>query len=81
MACGLSVIASHAAALPEVVGDTGVLVNPWDVEALVWAIGRLFSDHELRHNLRVQGLKRVQCFSWAEAAKKALNVYRQVAIR
>jgi glycosyltransferase involved in cell wall biosynthesis len=80
MACGTPVIASNVAALPEVVGDAGLLVNPWDVEALAQAIGRLLVDHDLRHDLREKGLKRAQCFSWAKTAEQTLKVYREVAL-
>ena len=81
MACGTPVIASNVAALPEVVDDAGLLVNPWDVEALAQAMGQLLADHDLRHDLQARGLKRVQCFSWAEAARQTLHVYHEVANR
>ena len=79
MACGTPVIASNVAALPEVVGDAGLLVNPWDVEALAQAIHQLLSDRALRYDLRQRGLKRAQSFSWAKAAAQTLHIYRQVA--
>jgi glycosyltransferase involved in cell wall biosynthesis len=81
MACGTPVIASNVAALPEVVGDAGLLVNPWDVEALAQAIQQLLSNHALRHDLRRRGLKRAQSFSWDKAAAQTLHIYRQIARR
>lgn len=80
MACGTPVIASNVASLPEVVGDAGILVSPWDVEALAEAIGRLLAEPDLRHDLRQKGLQRAQAFSWARAAEQTLEIYRRVAI-
>jgi glycosyltransferase involved in cell wall biosynthesis len=78
MACGTPVIGSNIDALTEVTGDSGLLVNPWDVEALAQAMQKLVSNRVLRHHLRQQGLQRAKAFTWANAAEKTLQVYRAV---
>lgn len=77
MACGTPVIASTAGALPEVVGDGGWLVPPGDVDGWADAMARLWSDEALREQLRTRGLERASRFSWEEAARKTLAVYRE----
>jgi glycosyltransferase involved in cell wall biosynthesis len=78
MACGTPVICSNAASLPEVVGDAGILVSPDDVEGFARAIARLSGDAQLRAELRGRGLKQVQKFSWAGAARATVEVYRSI---
>ncbi|MBN1887777.1 MAG: glycosyltransferase family 4 protein [Thermoflexales bacterium] len=73
MACGTPVVASKAASLPEVVGEAGLLVDPYDVEAIAWAIGRILADAALRGRLREQGLAQVQQFRWERTAEETLR--------
>ena len=76
MACGVPVIASEASAVREVVGDAAVLVDPTDSHALARALGALLEDGSMRSQLRAQGLKRARAFTWENAARSLLSVYR-----
>jgi len=78
MNCGTPVIVSNTAALPEVVGDAAVLINPHDIEGLTVAMWRVLTEKELRDDLISKGLKRAQNFSWEKAARQTLEVYRKV---
>lgn len=78
MACGVPVVASNAASLPEVVGDAGLLVRPTDIEQLADAIARALTDNALRAELRERGFKRARLFTWQAAAERALSIYRRV---
>lgn len=77
MACGTPVIASSAAALPEVVGDAGLLVAP-KPESLRHALQIVLDQPDLRERMREQGLLRARQFSWAETARQTVAVYEQV---
>jgi alpha-1,3-rhamnosyl/mannosyltransferase len=77
MACGAPVICSDATSLPEVVGDSAVLVPPGDVSALHAALERVLSSPGLREELRERGLARVRRFSWGLAAREVLALYEQ----
>jgi glycosyltransferase involved in cell wall biosynthesis len=79
MACGAPAIAGNRTSLPEVVGEAGLLVDPFDREALAAAIGRLIDDEGLRRELRARGLERARRFSWRETARLTLEVYEQAA--
>ncbi|MEP6817931.1 MAG: glycosyltransferase family 1 protein [bacterium] len=79
MQCGVPVIVGNQTSLPEVVGDAGVLVDPFDVDALAAAIGKVISDSNLRAELSVQGLARAKLFNWRETARQTLAVYRKAS--
>jgi len=78
MACGLPVIVSNVASLPEVVGDAGLLIDPHDVDELAVAMWRILTDSELRQEMRDKGLKQAQRFSWERAARETAAIYRLV---
>ncbi len=77
MKCGTPVIAGNRTSLPEVVGDAGILVDPFDVNAIAAAIERLVDDPDLRQQLSVKGVARSRLFDWNETARRTLNVYKQ----
>jgi len=79
MACGTPVIATTGGALPEVVGDAGILVPPADADALAAAIRQLLNDRQAQRQMGEAGTKRVrEQFNWEQAARKTLDVYREV---
>jgi glycosyltransferase involved in cell wall biosynthesis len=79
MKCGTPVIVGNATSLPEVVGDAGLQVDPFDIEAIAGAIGELLNNPALRKELSVRGLERARMFDWRETARQTLKVYERVA--
>jgi glycosyltransferase involved in cell wall biosynthesis len=78
MACGVPLISTSGGALPEVVGDAGIVVPPADSGALAKAINYLLDDAGERDRLARAGLERVNAvFSWEKAARDVVNVYRE----
>ena len=80
MACGAPVVAANAAAVPEVVGDAGILVKPGDAAALTEALGALVDLPELAGELRAKGRRRAAEFSWPRAAGQTMAVYREAGL-
>ena len=78
MQCGTPVITGNRTSLPEIVGDAGVMVDPYDVGSLTDAIERLLRDHELRAELSSRGLRRAKDFSWENTARDTLKVFERV---
>jgi glycosyltransferase involved in cell wall biosynthesis len=76
MVCGLPVIVSNVASLPEVVGDAGLLIDPHDVDELTVALWRVLSDSGLREEMQEKGLRQASRFSWERAARETLDIYR-----
>jgi glycosyltransferase involved in cell wall biosynthesis len=81
MACGTPVVASSASSLPEVAGDAALLARPTDVEALAEALWRALDDAALRADLRASGLEQARRFTWAKAAQRLLEGYRELMER
>ena len=81
MACGIPVIASNAASIPEVLGDAGMLVDPTDRPAWTSAIVEVVTSDQVRARLRAAGLRRVAEFTWARTATLTLEAYRRVLKR
>ncbi|MFI7589748.1 glycosyltransferase family 4 protein [Spongisporangium articulatum] len=76
LACGTPVVASRAGALPEVVGDDAVLVEPGDVEALVSALEGLLDSPAERARLARDGRARaLQRYSWTSVARATVEAY------
>lgn len=63
MAAGVPIVASDSGAIPEVVGDAGMIVPEGDPGALAEALGVLLNSHERRAEIAVQGRMRSQAFS------------------
>jgi glycosyltransferase involved in cell wall biosynthesis len=78
MACGTPVICSNASSLPEVAGDAALYFDPTDTESIAQAIRCAMDDPGLRTMLLERGIARAAQFSWERAARKTLDLYRQV---
>jgi glycosyltransferase involved in cell wall biosynthesis len=78
MSCGAPVIASTASALPEVVGEAGLLVHPDDESALTAAMTRVASDSDLRRTLSLAGQQRAARFRWPRMAEETAAIYERV---
>ncbi|MCX4093695.1 glycosyltransferase family 4 protein [Nocardia sp. alder85J] len=82
MASGAALVASRAGALPEVVGDCGVLVEPGNVGELAAAIGALLDDPQRTARLGVAGRRRaLSVFSWESVAAQTVSVYEEAIER
>lgn len=79
MQCGIPVITSNVSALPEVVGDAGIMVNPVDEDELCQAILDLVNSDTLRQSLAQKGLARAAQFSWTRCAEETAKVYQIAA--
>jgi glycosyltransferase involved in cell wall biosynthesis len=69
MACGTPVLTSNVTSLPEVVGDAGLLVDPYNVDAIGHGIRHLVEDSALREELKRKGLERAKQFTWERTAE------------
>ena len=78
MTCGAPVIASDRGALPEVVGDAGLLIDAEDEVALARMIEMILTTPLEAQRLRDLGIARAAKFSWQKAAKAMLQVYQQL---
>ena len=75
MASGTPVVATTAGALPEVAGGAAILVDERSPVQLAGGIERALADRE---RLAAAGLERARRFSWAQTARRTLEVYREL---
>jgi len=78
MACGCPVVTSNTSSLPEVVGEAGIMVNPYDTRSLVQAMRQVLTDRELRDKMVRIGLEQSKKFTWEKTADLTLQVYNKV---
>jgi glycosyltransferase involved in cell wall biosynthesis len=78
MACGTPVVVSDRGALPEVVGDAGLVVPP-DPAAVSEAVHRVVTDRSLADRLRRASTERAATFTWQRTAAGWADVLRSVA--
>src|ERR671939_762334 len=69
MACGTPVVTSNRSALPEVAGDAGCLIDPYDTDAICQAMADLLENPPHREELARRGLDRALHFTWRQVAE------------
>ena len=74
MSCGIPVITSKAGALPEVVADAALLIDPEDPVKIKEAMELLLMNEEMRIDLIARGKRRAQQFSWEKTARETRDV-------
>ncbi len=74
MACGVPVVASKAASIPEVTGDAALLVNPLDPRGIAQAMDWLLTQPGVRQSIVARGIERAREFSWTRVADKVRAV-------
>ena len=79
MACGTPVVCSNVSALPEVVGNAAVKVNPENVFDIARGMREILLDTNLRRKLVEQGFEQVKNFSWERTAREVHQAYLEIA--
>lgn len=72
MACGTPTIVSNKSSLPEVVGNAAIMIDPQNIDELVFAVKEVLRNQELNNYLRKQGIERAKQFNWDNAAKNVI---------
>jgi glycosyltransferase involved in cell wall biosynthesis len=75
MACGVPVVASSAASLPEIVGTAGYLIPPDDTRSLGAALLTCVVEPTVADDLRARGLAQAKKFSWEQTARETVAAY------
>jgi glycosyltransferase involved in cell wall biosynthesis len=79
MACGCPPVVSQTGALPEVAGDAGLIVDPFNPAAMANALERLWTDPVLRADLVRRCLVRAAEFTWDRCARDTLTAFNRLA--
>jgi len=79
MAAGTPVLTSNVSSLPEVIGDTGILVDPLSVEQIGAGMLDLLENPTAAHECAAAARERAKAFTWEGSADTLAGVYRKVA--
>lgn len=75
MAMGTPVVASHLTSLPEIVGSTGILADPYNSGSLASALEQILVDENLRKMLIAKGFEQAKKFNWQRTAEEVLKSF------
>ncbi|HUS06779.1 MAG TPA: glycosyltransferase family 1 protein [Bryobacteraceae bacterium] len=78
MAAGVPVITSNVSSLPEVAGESAVLVDPRSVSDLKTALGSLLGSAEVRAKLGAQGAVKAREYTWHVSARKSAVFFNEL---
>ena len=79
MACGVPVVSTDGGALPEVVGDAGIIVPVKNSQAIAKAVADLLDSADKRDAISLAGRQRIEnLFCWKRAANQMIDYYSQV---
>lgn len=78
MTCGVPVITSNTSSLPEVIGDAGITIDPMDIKSLSKSMHKVLTDKNTRDLMISKGLERAKLFTWENAAKKTIEIYKDI---
>lgn len=76
--CGVPVISSNTSALKEIVGDAGILVNPFSVEEINKAMQKIITENDLRNELALKAENRAKDFSWKKSAYLHYEIFHRI---
>jgi len=77
MSMGVPVITSNVSSLPEITGESALLVNPFQINEIAEALCTIYSKSELRKELSAAGLERSKLFSWERCAAETMQAYEK----
>ena len=78
MACGSPILASNVEPMPEICQDAAVYFDPFSPQDIAEKFQTVLKNNDLLQDLRLRSLKRANCFSWQETARKTLRVLESV---
>jgi len=84
MACGTPVVTSNVSSLPEVAGDSAILVDPYDVGSIAEGIKEALNSHALEdgkyEEMVRKGLEQSKKFSWQTCTRETLTILRSTGV-
>jgi glycosyltransferase involved in cell wall biosynthesis len=77
MTLGVPVVAANRGALPEVLGDAGILVDPENAGELAAAIEKMSTDEDAAASSASRGITRARQFDWRHTARCVREAYQR----
>ncbi|MBI2035628.1 MAG: glycosyltransferase family 4 protein [Candidatus Liptonbacteria bacterium] len=73
-ACGVPVVASNRTSLPEILGDSAALIDPWRVLELADAVRKILLSSQAKEDLTIRGYENAKKFSWDKTARETIKL-------
>lgn len=80
MNLGAPVITSNVSSLPEIVGSSGVMIDPLREDDIFQAMHDLMTGKTNRSNLIENSRQQARKFSWERTAKSVLEIYQSLIV-
>ena len=79
MSCMTPVITSNTTSIPEVTGDSCILIDTSNKTELEESLLNLLNNNNLKKELSKKGYERSLQFSWKQTAIKTLEAYKEIS--
>ena len=79
MQLGTPVITSNLTAMPEVVGEAAILVDPNNIDSMSETMSNLINNNALRKELTQKGFERIKLYSWEKTAQQYIELYQDLS--
>jgi len=80
MSCGCPVVTTSCGSIPEVVGDAGYFVDPYDIDDIANGIWEVYFNQKVQKKFSQKSLKQALKFNWKETARETVRVYEKVLV-
>lgn len=77
-ASGVPVITAKVTSIPEIAGQSAILIEPHNQENLSLSMEKICFDDDLRNDLIEKGFERAKLFSWQKTSNQTLDVYKEL---
>lgn len=78
MVCRTPVITSNVSSIPEITGDSAILIDPNNINEIEKAIEKLTSNKNLRQEFIEKAKKQSENFTWEKCARQTLNLFQEL---
>jgi len=78
MACGTPVVAAGVSSLPEIIGNAGILIDPYNPNSIALGIEQILENKELAQDLKRKGLEQAKQFNWETSAMHYLELFAKM---
>ena len=80
MSYGLPILTSNSSAMPEVVGEAGILVDPLNAESIADGLRLLITDDRTRLDLAKKSIERAACFTWKKTVQIIWSLFKSMLV-
>ncbi len=73
--CGTPVVVSNSSSMPEIIADSGIMIDPLNVQELANGLSLVLNNLNLREQLIKRGVENSSKYNWSQTADKYLDIF------